>query len=186
MDPRIVRTQLSLQQALLDLATEHELADITVADIADRAGVNRSTFYQHYSDKETLLADALDAAVEAAGLSVPTSVDPPLDAPPELVTFMQHVDEHADLYRWAVGSHGSAIVTDRIRVRTEALVRHHLVVAGAASPFGSIPTDVVAASIAGAGLGVIRAWLESEPRASVQIAADWLWRMLRYPGGALE
>ena len=61
MDPRIARTRQSLQAALFELARERGLDEITVADIAERAGVNRSSFYQHYSDKDTLLADAIDA-----------------------------------------------------------------------------------------------------------------------------
>lgn len=184
MDPRIARTQQSLQSALLDLATSRGLDDITVADIADHAGVNRSTFYQHYSDKDTLLADALDGAVEAAGLSVPTKPESHDTPPVEIVAFLHHVDEHADLYRWAVGSHGSAVVTDRLRARTEALVRHHLDLAGSESPFDDIPDEIAAAGIAGAGLGVIRAWLEGSPRAEVELAARWLWRMVTAPAQA--
>src|SRR5665811_757073 len=49
-DPRIARTRRMLQTALLDLTREQPLDEITVADIADRAEVNRSSFYQHYSD----------------------------------------------------------------------------------------------------------------------------------------
>ncbi|MEZ5190283.1 MAG: helix-turn-helix domain-containing protein [Schumannella sp.] len=67
MDPRIARTRRSLQEALLELARERELDDISVGDVAERAGVNRSSFYQHYADKETLLADALDSAAEGRG-----------------------------------------------------------------------------------------------------------------------
>ena len=66
MDPRIARTRQSLQQALLALAREESLDAISVADIAARAGVHRSSFYQHYADKETLLADAIDSAVDDA------------------------------------------------------------------------------------------------------------------------
>src|SRR5690606_15118949 len=71
VDPRIARTRRSLQEALFELARERGLDEISVADIAERAGVNRSSFYQHYSDKDTLLADAIDAVVEEAGTAIP-------------------------------------------------------------------------------------------------------------------
>jgi len=179
MDPRIARTQASLQQALLELAQERPFAEITVGDIAERAGVNRSSFYQHYADKETLLADALDAIVEEVGLSVP----PQLEAHPPavLVGFLQHVAEHAELYRWAVGGHGSAVVLDRLRVRIEDLVRHHVDAAGKSTPFDGIPVDLVAAGIAGSGLGAIRAWLERDPMDPVDVASEWIWRLLIAP-----
>jgi len=183
VDPRSVRTQRSLQQAALELAIERDLDEITIGDIAERAGVNRSSFYQHYSDKETLLADALDAMVEEAGASLEGPIEP-TEAPPEaLVGYLQHVDDHAALYRWALGSHGSAVVAARLQRRVEELVRHHLERAGADSPFEGIPDDVVAAGVAGSALGAVRVWLEREPRADVPTAAGWIWRMLLRPGG---
>ncbi len=67
MDVRVARTRKRLQEALFALARERGLDDVSVSDIAEHAGVNRSTFYQHYSDKETVLADALDALLAQAG-----------------------------------------------------------------------------------------------------------------------
>lgn len=178
MDPRSVRTQRALQQAALDLAIEHELDDITIGDIAERAGVNRSSFYQHYSDKETLLADALDAIVEEAGASLEGPIALTDQAPDALIGFLQHVEDHVDLYRWALGSHGSAVVTARLWARVETLVRHQLALAGDESPYEGLPADIVAAAVAGSALGAVRAWVESEPRASVSIATQWIWRLL--------
>lgn len=182
MDPRSLRTQRALQQAALDLATERALDEITIGDIAERAGVNRSSFYQHYSDKETLLADALDAIVEQAGASIEVELAPGVAPPKGLVGYLDHVDAHAALYRWALGSHGSPVVTARLWARVEALVRHHLELAGNDSLFEGIPEDVVAAGIAGSALGVLRVWLEAEPRADVATAAQWIWQMLLRPG----
>lgn len=181
MDPRSLRTRRALQQAALDLAIERALDEITIGDIAERAGVNRSSFYQHYSDKETLLADALDAIVEAAGASIEVAIEPTEEPPAGLVGYLEHVDAHAALYRWALGSHGSAVVTGRLWDRVEALVRHHLALAGGASPFEGIPEDVVAAGVAGSALGVVRVWLDTQPRADVGTAAEWIWRMLLRP-----
>ena len=48
MDKRIVRTRLAVFNALFDLATEKELDKITVVELCDRAGINKSTFYLHY------------------------------------------------------------------------------------------------------------------------------------------
>jgi len=54
-DPRTVRTLKSLQAALNELLTEKEFAKITVQDITERAGVNRATFYDRFTDKYDLL-----------------------------------------------------------------------------------------------------------------------------------
>src|SRR6188768_3406054 len=109
MDPRIARTQGSLQQAALELATERDLDAITVADIAERAGVNRSSFYQHYSDKDTLLADAIDAVAETAGTDLSGISEITPDPPAVLVDYLRHVDENAAVYSRIFGDHGSPV-----------------------------------------------------------------------------
>jgi AcrR family transcriptional regulator len=55
MDPRIKRTRQLLQQAFMDLMMEKSFQAITVQDIAERATVNRVTFYAHFDDKYALL-----------------------------------------------------------------------------------------------------------------------------------
>jgi AcrR family transcriptional regulator len=54
-DPRIKRTRHLLQQAMMDLMMEKSFQVITVQDIAERATVNRATFYAHFEDKYALL-----------------------------------------------------------------------------------------------------------------------------------
>jgi AcrR family transcriptional regulator len=54
-DPRVKRTRQLLQQALIALIQEKSFQDITVQDIAERATVNRATFYAHFEDKYALL-----------------------------------------------------------------------------------------------------------------------------------
>ena len=55
VDPRIKRTRQLLQQALMSLMAEKSFQAITVQDIAERATVNRVTFYAHFEDKYALL-----------------------------------------------------------------------------------------------------------------------------------
>ncbi len=54
-DPRVKRTRKLINQAFFDLMNEKGFQTITIQDIADRAEVNRATFYAHYEDKYDLL-----------------------------------------------------------------------------------------------------------------------------------
>jgi AcrR family transcriptional regulator len=54
-DPRVARTRKLLEQAFAELLHEKGFQDITIQDIADRATVNRATFYAHFPDKYALL-----------------------------------------------------------------------------------------------------------------------------------
>jgi AcrR family transcriptional regulator len=55
IDPRVVRTRKLLTDAFLSVQQEKSFDDITIQDIADRATVNRATFYAHFQDKYALL-----------------------------------------------------------------------------------------------------------------------------------
>jgi len=51
-DPRVRRTLQAARQAIFSLMTERRYDDIRVADIIERAGVARSTFYEHFAGKD--------------------------------------------------------------------------------------------------------------------------------------
>src|SRR5450631_2711875 len=55
-DPRVKRTRQLLLQAFIALLEErHNLHSISVQEVAERATVNRATFYAHFEDKYALL-----------------------------------------------------------------------------------------------------------------------------------
>ncbi|NQX30021.1 TetR family transcriptional regulator [Microbacteriaceae bacterium VKM Ac-2854] len=65
MDARQRKSQAALFAAIIDLATTRSVSSLTVADITDRAGVNRSTFYAHATSASELLCAALRSELDA-------------------------------------------------------------------------------------------------------------------------
>ena len=55
VDPRVTRTRKMIREALTSLLAEKSFAAINVHDVAERATINRATFYAHYTDKFALL-----------------------------------------------------------------------------------------------------------------------------------
>ncbi len=53
-DLRVIKSKKSIRNAFLELMKEKDYQSITVKDIADRALINRKTFYFHYETKEAL------------------------------------------------------------------------------------------------------------------------------------
>ena len=53
-DLRVVKTKRLLYDTLIDLMKEMPFEEIKVSDICNRALINRSTFYSHYTDKYDL------------------------------------------------------------------------------------------------------------------------------------
>ena len=58
-DLRVIKTKNALFETLTNLMKEKTFEEIKVSDICNKALINRSTFYAHYSDKYELLADAI-------------------------------------------------------------------------------------------------------------------------------
>ena len=65
-DPRILRTAQACERAIVELASERPVSQITVAELADRAGVTRATFYNRYISPLDLLIQVLLADLERA------------------------------------------------------------------------------------------------------------------------
>lgn len=55
MQQRKTTTKDDIRQAFILLLNENNLNDITVSQLTKKAGINRSTFYLHYIDKEDFL-----------------------------------------------------------------------------------------------------------------------------------
>ncbi len=64
IDRRVRRTRNALGDALIALMQEKPFESVTVQQVLDRAGVGRSTFYAHFSDKNDLFLSDLEDFLE--------------------------------------------------------------------------------------------------------------------------
>lgn len=53
-DLRVIKTRKNIENSFILLLEEKDFTKITVQDILDKALINRSTFYKHYTDKYQL------------------------------------------------------------------------------------------------------------------------------------
>ena len=49
-DLRIVKTRTNIKNSLIDLLAEKNVSKITVTELAEKAMINRKTFYRHYNN----------------------------------------------------------------------------------------------------------------------------------------
>lgn len=56
---KIEKSRIALKQALLHLLLEKNYNKITIQDICKQANIGRSTFYNHYNDKNDLMENAV-------------------------------------------------------------------------------------------------------------------------------
>jgi AcrR family transcriptional regulator len=180
VDRRVRRTQATLQKALIELVAAQDLPKITVADVAERAEVSRSTFYDHYRDVHELAEAACTAMIDDLINSLPrtqhTEENLEQAAIEGLRQFFARLAEHANLYQSLLGPQGSARIIDHIRRRVTANLYAGRS-GGAAettepSRLPEAPHDVPAAFVAGALIGVAVDWLQHDrPHTPADMAA---------------
>lgn len=118
-DPRILRTKQALRKALLELIQEDGYQNITVKRIAERAGLNRTTFYLHYRNKEDLLTREYSRLRDRLADAFPLPVDHStgnyliLDRSCVQENF-QFLEECAPLYQALLGKNGPPFFTQRL------------------------------------------------------------------------
>ena len=76
LDPRAARTRDRLGDALIRLLLAKPFDGITVQEVLDRARVSRSTFYEHYRDKNDLFLSDVDDFFAAMSTLLARSNDP--------------------------------------------------------------------------------------------------------------
>jgi AcrR family transcriptional regulator len=163
-DPRVQRSRAALEAALLDLTSERDLAQIPISDVTKRAGVNRSTFYEHYTDVHDLAESACTAMFDELVAATPVFSLQSTSGQPQhqLPELFAHIATHARLYRMLLGPDGSARVINHLLQRIVVAAHVGLVAMEGsthAEDPAEVPHDPEAAFTAGAILGTIIDWL---------------------------
>ena len=168
-DRRIERTRQALLGAFIALIFEGRRYDrIRIADVIARAGVGRSTFYEHYPNKEALLAETI--RLPFAPLAAAVDADAPAAALAGALThFRQNRVHGRAVFAGATGRRVARILADMIEERLRARARARGVVAPAPIRTGAI-------TLAEGQLAAIAAWL-GEGAANVEPLAATLHRI---------
>jgi AcrR family transcriptional regulator len=162
-DPRIVRTAQACRAAIIELASEKPISQITVADLAERARVTRATFYNHYTSPLDLLIEVLLADLALAHLHEQARRDEGGRSAAEMlrlsiVDVADHIERFQAVYRHAVHDPADGGVY-------EALVRHFTDYAVAflvRCTHPDLPATnhhIIAQFVAHGFAGTIKAWL---------------------------
>jgi AcrR family transcriptional regulator len=163
-DRRSLRTRKMLWEALIALIQEKEYSEITIQDIADRANVNRVTFYLHYRDKQDLLESSMEVIFNelTSKITPLTGENFRFDVPPEGMTLVyQYIAENARFYRIILGKNGIPFLIDRFRKYLSQLTIQRFRLLIPPESQGPIPLEMVAEYAAGSIIGLINWWLEN-------------------------
>lgn len=117
IDKRVVKTKRAITTAFMELAREKDLNKISVSDIAERAVINRSTFYLHYADATDVLneieRDISEAICECFSQfdndNIPNSIYN------VLIKLIKKLDETPAFKNFMLYSSSSAYITSNVK-----------------------------------------------------------------------
>jgi AcrR family transcriptional regulator len=169
-DRRIIRSKKALREAVIELMEKRGFEGFTVNDLCEQADLNRGTFYNHFKDKDDLLAtfenevmddlDILQDKMKDLNLSdivIGQSRGIPL---PFLVELFDYLKQEGDFLHAVLGPGGDVGFGPRLRDS----VCTHLIQSILHEKYRHDPTAFVnyyVAFFASAYLGIIIRWLET-------------------------
>ncbi|CAM4479926.1 AcrR family transcriptional regulator [Paenibacillus endophyticus] len=169
-DPRIVRTRQLLRDAFIELLQEIDIEKISVNRLAERATINRVTFYLHYRDIPDMLEKMADEMVEDIQKvlnETPLHLNPNSNEEeswPLLVNLLEHLSKHAKFYKVILATHRTTIFSDRLLKLLAGLVTDRIEKKEADSVRSSlnIQKDIAIWYGSSALIGTIIAWLRND------------------------
>jgi AcrR family transcriptional regulator len=162
VDRRSARTQTCILTAFRELVLARGYDAITVSDIVEQANIGRSTFYEHYDNKDDLFRQSLHPIVAVLAGTISDDCDRS-----RLESVMEHFAEHRDFVATiAIGGTARTLMTACLQEELEA----RLAGAHKGERTGLLPVRLTAAQIAAAQWGLVLAWLSSEGVPAARIA----------------
>ncbi|MGE5702630.1 MAG: TetR/AcrR family transcriptional regulator [Clostridia bacterium] len=166
MDPRVKRTREMLWNALISLLREKEYSKISVQEIAERATLNRTTFYLHFYSKDDLLEQSFEEIMNELKKMVSMTYeefDYRIDQPhPVLVRLFEQIALHSAFYRTILTEKNMQHLIDRMKDIMTQFMKEGLERMKADKVEFAVSVDITVPYFASAYLGVIFWWLEQD------------------------
>src|SRR5262249_49812541 len=155
--------------AFNELLFESRYEDIRVSEIIALADVGRSTFYEHFQDKDDVLRRSLSAVLSVVAEAAEDGCDTL-----RLARILEHFRERGRLVRGLI--HGPSFV-EVMTVISGHIEEHLAARLRSSGTTPTIPTSLVAAQAAGAIFGLLRAWLDGGHDCSSEALAAAMHRL---------
>ena len=169
-------------EALLELLTAKNYDEISINDIVERANVGRSTFYAHYQDKDDLLRDGFERALDILIQHVSfgeADQDLQLDTTP----LFRHAKGHYELYKTLVWGSGFEVLTRDGHATLSAKFQERFTLYLSGKPEPPIPMAVLCYLMSGTLLILLKWWLDNKMPYTPEFM-DEIFQRLIMPGAS--
>lgn len=129
-DLRVRKTKKSLYEALLSIMKDKSFEEVKVSDICEVAMTNRSTFYDHFTDKYELF----DSLIKDLEVELITKLEKNISYNNSKEYYMNmikllfdHISENTDIYFSIINKNRNSIIMDMVYNTLIKDVKEHLI-----------------------------------------------------------
>ena len=112
---RITLTKRLLQEALLLMLRDESINKISVRDLCEKAGINRTTFYNHYSCPADVLNDISQSFMNDIGRMLDEAESTNLQSVAEkMASIFRYMEDHHELARLLLSTDNYCMFADKL------------------------------------------------------------------------
>lgn len=150
LDRRQIRTREAIRTAFVELLFEKNYPAVTMAGVAARANIGRSTLYEHFRTRTDLLSDSMERPMWALA-----SVVGSRDVPAHLGWWLQHLREKQALARVLFYTPAR----DALLAALAGQVEIRLIQLAGNTRVPAVPISLLAAQIAASQFALVVPWI---------------------------
>ncbi len=167
---RIAITKRMLRESLLELLKHKDISKISITELCQAAGINRSTFYRYYTVPQDVLEDIGRQIIEDAErrFPLPTTINKTRDF---LEQLFSDAYEKADVIRLLIHSNSDGNLVHILDQHVCAILRSRLQLSSG-EILDSESAALISSYLAGGAYHMIRTWLMGNINKSPAEIAD--------------
>ncbi len=122
---KVEQTKAKTRAAFLDLCSQKKIESITIKELTTLAGINRSTFYSHYTDIYDLRKQILDEFARSAleqAVPVITCIVNGDDSSETIASLTDFYNENMSVFRAFLGNNLDPQLTEKMQTIIKSLI----------------------------------------------------------------
>ncbi|MEM9777454.1 MAG: TetR/AcrR family transcriptional regulator [Chloroflexota bacterium] len=161
LDPRVRRTRLALQTALLELLEKKKFERIQIKELAAQADLSRHAFYSHFDTKEELLFSYVDDVFEAiiGEMNKSFELQEKVGIRQLFTKSFELWKEHESMLRYVMQVENKDWLIARLRLHAAAVLQIFIKTQGL-TPKNHPQLDYIIDFLSGGGYMLIKRWMK--------------------------
>ena len=170
---RTIVTKKMLKTALMELMLEKQFSHITIKELCERADLNRTTFYLHYTNLDILLNEIEEATAQET-LEYIHNIQDSNDEVTQITIFLNYIKENSSLFRTLLCNNPNGVFRDTFLNNLMDSTRETMTTYKSPSQTYYVQTFIMAGS-----LNVVTKWIEDGFEMPVDYLANLIFKMTR-------